>query len=130
MRILGFSKKWLKLNPDKPVAERPKFTTFRFERKDKPHFVGEQMQIVIQPRRKGGGEKLGIAEIIKKEPRNMVKILADERIIPTVSEAEAKDDGFENYWDMWHWLFDTYHGGQRFIDEPMNKLTLEWCKEK
>lgn len=62
MRILGFSKKW-------PKLKEPEFTTFRFERKDKPHYVGEQLQIVIQPRRKGGGEKLGIAEIVKKEPR-------------------------------------------------------------
>lgn len=118
MRPLGFSKKWDKLQQDV-------FTTFRFTRKDRDWEVGEVVMVVYKPRSKGGGERLGVARIINKEIRNMVKVLAEEKAIPTVSEEEANLDGFKNYWQMWGWLFDTY-GGQRLLDEPMNKLTLIW----
>lgn len=121
MRILGFTKKWDKL-------KQPEFTTFRFPRRDKDWQVGESVQIVYKPRSKER-EILGVAEIVSKEPRNMVKLLdiiGKEHNVPTITEDEAKADGFEDYWGMWHWLFDAYRGGQRFIDEPMNKLTLKW----
>ena len=117
MRILGFSKKWSKLS-------QPEFTTFRFARKDKDWEVGELVQIIYKPRSKDR-EKLGIAEITRKESRNMVRARRNEWVIPTITEEEANADGFENYMQMWFWLFDTY-GGQRLIHEPMNKLTLRW----
>ena len=121
MRILGFSKKWQKLS-------NPEFTTFRFPRRDRDWEVGELVQVVYKPRSKNR-EILGTAEIVGKELRNMVKLLADESPYPTISENEAKADGFKDYWEMWERLFDTY-SGQRLIDEPMNKLTLRKCQSE
>lgn len=70
MRILGFSRKdWINHLTSKPKLEEDKFTTFRFERRDEDWRVGEQVQVVYKPRRKGGGEVLGVAEIINKERR-------------------------------------------------------------
>ena len=62
MRILGFSEKWAKLLEGT-------FTTFRLERRDTDWQVGEVVQVVYKPRRKGGGEKLGVAKIVDKARR-------------------------------------------------------------
>lgn len=124
MRILGLSKKWPKLQQDR-------FTTFRFTRKDKDWFVGEQVQVVYKPRSKDR-EVLGIATITQTEPRNMVKLFADRPEypfnLPLISDTEVVDDGFADYWQMWYWLFDAYGGGRRFLSEPMNKLALKWIE--
>ncbi len=77
--------------------------------------MGELAQIVIQPRRKGGGEKLGTAEIISKEPR-----------LGCQDDAEAREDGFIDARDMERWMIKT-HGISRTW-EPMNKLTLKRVK--
>lgn len=129
MRVLGFSERWQKLS-------NPEFTTFRFKRKDKDWEVGEVVQVVYKPRRKGGGEFLGIAEIVSKEPRCMAWHGSD-LIEPKITNEEAIADGFpdgehkgrfkEGYFFMWEWLWDAY-GGKRLMEEPMNKLTLVWIK--
>ncbi len=127
MRILGFQKHWDKLG-------QPRFTTFRFSRRDKDWEIGETVQIVIKPRSKNR-EYLSVAEIINKEPRCMARC-GSKLVEPKVTNAEANDDGFPDgfdsfgntksgYFFMWEWLFDTY-GGRRLLDEPMNKLTLKW----
>jgi len=113
MRILGFCRKWEKLN-------QPEFTTFRFARKDKDWQPGETVQVVYKPR-SHGRQVLGIAQILTKEPRGMSR--GTPSPFQKVSNEEAKHDGFADYFQMWEWLFDTY-GGRRLIDEPMNKLTL------
>lgn len=52
--------------------------------------------------------------------------------IPKVSNEEAIAGGFpssnnkEPYYVMWEWLWQTY-GPERLINEPMNKLTLQWA---
>ncbi len=131
MRILGFSKKWNKLEQDT-------FTTFRFGRKDKNWQVGEVVQIVYKPRSKER-EPLGSAVILNKEPRCMFR-LGSKLTEPKVTNDEANEDGFPDgrdqygnrksgYYFMWEWLFDTY-GGQRLIDEPMNKLSLKWISKE
>lgn len=135
MRILGFSKKWDKLN-------NIEFTTFRFPRKDRDWSVGEEVKIVFKPRRKGGGEKLGIAKIIEKESRCMAWC-SSSLTEPKVTNEEAIADGFKDsylkpqfgfselvkiaYFFMWDFLWDCY-GGERLLNEPMNKLTLRWIK--
>lgn len=106
MRILGFSKKWPKLS-------QSEFTTFRFPRCDKDWFLGEEVQIVIHPRRKGGGDKLGTAEIIGKESR-----------LGAQNDTEAQADGFIDCRDMERWMIKTYGEAKTF--KPMNKLTLKW----
>ena len=129
MRILGFSKKWKKLNQDE-------FTTFRLTRKDKDWQICELVQIVYKPRSKER-ENLGFAEIINKEQRSAVKLDPLDGI-PIISDDEALADGFESkvnryglfispYFVMWEWLFDT-HDIRRLIKEPINKLTLKWIK--
>lgn len=115
MRILGFSKRWDKLN-------QLEFTTFRFPRKDKDWEVGELVQIVYKPRRKGGGEMLGIAEIVGKGIRDMTRSIGST--FPQITIDEAKEDGFVNYIEMRGWLNKTY-GKHRVFYKPMNKLTLK-----
>jgi len=108
VRILGFSKRWEKL-------EQPTFTTFRFKRRDADWEVGETVQVVYKPRRKGGGDKLGIAEIVSKESR-----------LGAASDDEAREDGFQDCRDMERWMIKTY--GEAKTWQPMNKLTLYWIK--
>lgn len=121
MRILGFSKKW-------PKLEQEEFTTFRFPRKDRDWGVGEVVQIVFKPRGKDK-EVLGVARISSKEKRwAFDSIFSETGGILHVSLKEAVGDGFSDIEDMTIWLFDTYK--ERFHDEPMNKLTLRWLRER
>ena len=108
MRILGFSKKWSKLNGDT-------FTTFRFPRKDKDWQTGEHVQIVFKPRIKER-EVLGEAYILSK----------DKRWVRDISTKEAIIDGFDLSFEAKVWFMDTY--GERVDEEPMNKLTLKWIR--
>ncbi len=107
MRVLGFSKKWDKLS-------NIEFTTFRFPRKDRDWATGEEVQIIVKPRRKGGGEKLGTARINYKE---FVRIR-------DITEDEAIKDGFHSTFEMWLWLKKP--AGKK----PINKLTLRWLDVK
>jgi hypothetical protein len=111
MRVLGFSKKWDKLN-DKT------FTTFRFPRKDRDWSVGEQVQIVFHPRGKDR-EIIGCAEIIEK-----LSCLFRPTIgyyMPTDEDARA--DGFKDYPAMAEWFEQTY--GDIIYSKPINRLTLK-----
>lgn len=126
MRILGFSKKWDKLN-------QSEFTTFRFPRRDKDWAIGESVQIIYHPRSKDR-EFLGIAEIINMGKRAMAWH-GDMTGEIKVTNEEAIEDGFDNtlgitggaYFSMWEFLWE-YYGGRRLLKEPMNKLTLAWRK--
>jgi len=124
MRILGFEKKWPKLESDF-------FSTFRFERKDKDWGLNEFVQIVIKPRSKDR-EEMGIAKIVRKEPRRIfppkARFSPDEPQInePQISDGEAIADGFPGIKAMQLWMWDRYK--RRLFDEPMNKLTLVWLK--
>lgn len=130
MRILGFSLKWPKLNLDKPVTERPIFTTFRFRRRDRDWEVGEVVQVVYKPRSKGR-EILGIAQIFCSESRwvlnaedDELKHYGDYFAVKAVREDEAVLDGFKNRADMVAWIGRTHR--LRNVLEPMNKLTLRY----
>ena len=122
MRILGFQKRWQKLS-------NLEFTTFRYPRGDYDWQVGEQVKVVFQPRRKGGGEVLGIAEIIKKEKREFDKeyfeIVKDG--VALITEEEAIVDGFPSVSDMIKWLEKTY--GRLDWMPRMNKLVLRWRQD-
>lgn len=122
MRVLGFSKEWGKL-------ENPEFTTFRFPRRDKDWQVGEEVQVMLHPRSKGGGKFLGIAKIERIEPRRMLNapFLSDK--VPIVTNTEAVEDGFWTYNDMRNWLAKA-HGESALAREPMNKLTLHWIRRE
>jgi len=123
MRILGFSKKWDKLTNNT-------FTTFRFKRRDRDWEVGEIVKVFYKPRRKGGGEFFGTAKIVSKEQRAMAWH-GDKTGLTKILNEEAIEDGFSDegnkiaYFSMWEFLFDNY-GGERLLNEPMNKLTLIW----
>jgi len=116
MRILGVSEKWDKL-------KQPRWTTFRFTRKDKDWGVGEVVQVVYKPRSKDR-EVLGIAEIVAKEPRQFAIGFPGPGKLPYISTAEALTDGFENLTHLLKWFHRRY--GSRIDKEPMNKLTLRW----
>ena len=125
MRILGFSKKWPKLQKDV-------FTTFRFPRKLHDPDVGDVVQIVYKPRSKGR-EILGLAEITHKELRwvmnatdEAVKHYGDYFAVGVVTEQEAILDGFQDREDMIKWIRNTYRSRQAV--EPMNKFTLRWTQ--
>ena len=116
MRVLGFSKKW-------PKLLQPSFTTFRFSRRDRDWEVEELVQIVIQPRSKGGGERLGTAEIMSKELRRAAPFYGLAGL--EITKAEAIEDGFGNQSEMIAWLIGA-HGFQRVSTEQLNKLSLRW----
>lgn len=123
MRILGFSKKdWINHLTGSLKLGEDVFTTFRFTRRDRDWQVGELVQVVYKPRRKGGGEKLGIAEIIDKEQRWLLRGGITALLI---AETEAKRDGFHSVGKMVHWVSHTYKA--RNFKESMNKLTLRWA---
>jgi hypothetical protein len=111
MRVLGFSKKWEKL-------QNLEFTTFRFPRKDKDWYIGEYVQIVYHPRSKDR-EFLFNAQIISKESRKLEDI----------NNVEACLDGFKDAEDMNNWIIKTY-GNNDGICFPMNKLTLKRLWER
>lgn len=122
MRIFGFTKKWDKLS----LSE---FTTFRYPRGDSDWYINEQVKVVFQPRRKGGGEVLGIAEIIKKELREFdeeyLEMAKDDTTL-LVTDTEAIVDGFKDRQDMVQWLEKTY--GRLDWIPRMHKLTLRWIR--
>ena len=131
MRILGFSKKWGKLNND------ILFTTFRFPRKDRDWEVEEVVQIVYKPRSKER-EPLGMARIIRKQEKDLNKQWNYYPSLPfpntsdMITPQEAEEDGFTgrhgggDVEKMMRFLHDTY-GYVR--DRKINKLTLYWIKE-
>lgn len=96
-----------------------RFTTFRFPRKDKDWEVGETVQVFFKNRSPDRYE-LGIAKIVRKES---VRIDGRDR---TLSEAEAKADGFESRREMTDFIREAHKiKGMKDIGY-MNKLTLEW----
>lgn len=134
MRILGFSKKWPKLNKPWFARDIHTFTTFRYPRRDRDWQVEEVVQVVEKPRTKERKE-LGIARIIRIERKDMSKncysfyhyadAMKDSEIILT---SEAEEDGFTRR-----------HGGGdvramiEFIKDwsrgdIINKLTLYWIE--
>ncbi len=132
MRIIGFSKKWNKLG-------EMIFTTYRFPRKDKDWAVEEVVQAVYKPRSKER-EVLGIARIIRKEPKDLNKQFhyytggySEPNTPDTITPDEAKEDGFAGMHGggdtekMRKFFQDTY-GYKRCKEERINKLTLYWIE--
>ena len=72
MRILGFSKKYGKLSKPWYARDIHTFTTFRYPRRDRDWEVEEIVQVVYKPRSKER-EPLGIARIIRIQPKDMSK---------------------------------------------------------
>ena len=131
MRILGFSKKWDKLNKPWYARDIHTFTTFRYPRRDRDWEVEEVVQVVYKPRTKEH-EPLGIARIIRKEERDLSKKYSDYLVSPPdlITTSDAEEDGFTGR-----------HGGgdvEAMIDyikdwgrPPMiNKLTLYWIRKE
>ncbi len=131
MRELGFSKKWGKL-------KELMFTTYRFTRRDRDWETEEVVKCVYKPRSKER-EVLGIARIIRKQPKNLNKFW---QYYPTpnypntpdmISPSEAKEDGFTGMHGggdiekMRKFFIDTYSYSK--CQEPINKLTLYWIEE-
>ncbi len=113
MRVIGFAKKW-------PKLQKPVHTTFRFPRKDSDRgqdwHEGEIVQEVYHARSNVDREILGVAEIIGKEPKRVCEITWDEAI----------EDGFPNgNIEMFEWLMKSHRLNATAIkDKMINKLTL------
>jgi len=92
--------------------------------------VGEQVQIVFD-KRGPNRSVLGIAEIIKKEPRCMAKrgcqvAKGDHCGTKKVTTAEAMADGFKDYFNMWEWFYDTYRYSDHWPNYHMHRIHLAW----
>ena len=137
MRILGFSKKWDKLNKRWFERDRHTFTTFRFPRKDKDWEVEELVQVVYKPRSKER-EPLGIARIIRKQEKDLSKkfygfgdICKDPDVI---TPAEAYEDGFSgmhgggDIQKMLDFLRESSTFEQYYRVSKVNKLILYWIE--
>jgi hypothetical protein len=134
MRIIGFTKKWGKLNNDLF------FTTYRFPRKDKDWGIEEIVQCVYKPRSKER-EVLGIARIIRKQPKDLnkqyhylVTVFGGYKNTPDIiTPEEAENDGFTGMHGggdtekMRKFFIDTY--GYSACENPINKLTLYWISK-
>ena len=122
------------------------FTTFRFARKDadkgRDWAVEETVQIFYKPR-SPKREFLGIARIIRKQPKDLTKrftywqALGSPSITntpDTITPDEAEADGFEGNHGggdtgaMRDYFHKTY-GWTKCDREPIYKLTLYWIKK-
>ncbi|MFA5152108.1 MAG: hypothetical protein WC554_06100 [Clostridia bacterium] len=94
------------------------FTTFRLPRLDKDWYVGEILEVVLQPI---GKKKfpLGQAEVIFLEPKDHFQY-GDKGI----SDEEALKDGFRDSWELRKKIFWTRRHGKK--PQVAYKLTLEW----
>ena len=138
MRILGFSKKWGKLNKQWFESDYHTFTTFRFPRKDRDWEIEEIVQIVYKPRSKER-EPLGIARIIRKQEKDLSKKYYEfngvNKSPDVLTPDDAKEDGFigmhggGDVEKMMKFLSDSY-GYCAVRDRPMNKLTLYWISRE
>ena len=115
MRILGFTKKWDKL-------QHPEFTTFRFRRKDADWWVGEVVQLVFHPYHKDH-ELLGLGKIISIDSRSIPhhKVQPKPGFVQPISDEEAIADGFSSFEEMRSWIQKTYGRHYRLI---IHKLTI------
>ena len=132
MRIIGFSKKWGKLDKKWYEPNLLTFTTFRYPRKDRDWEIEEVVQVVFKPRSKER-EVLGIARIIRIEVKDFgEKSHNIQKDTPGsfITFEEATEDGFT-----------TFSGGGdikgmiEFIRQPgrdpiINKLTLYWIEKE
>ncbi len=112
MRVLGFSKRWNKL-------QQPVFTTFRLPRKDTDWHIGERVQVVYHPRSNKDREFLFLADILNVESRSF-----DPDYAPSITYDEALADGFpDGVNEMRKWLeksHDHFNASTIF-----NKITLK-----
>ena len=137
MRILGFSKKWPKLNKRWFEPNLQTFTTFRFPRKDRDWEVEELVQVVYKPRSKER-EPLGMARIIRKQEKDTNKkfyIFGDTCKDPDViTPADAYEDGFSGMHGggdiekLLAFLKGTSTYEQFYRVGKVNKLTLYWIR--
>lgn len=124
MRELSFSQLW-------PKLVQPRYTTFRFPRKDKDWQVGEVVKVLFKARSSHDRSVLGIAEIVSKVPRWVIMPM-ERSLLPSgwekqafwINRFEAQRDGFGDMRAMYDYMVKAYN--IRLKQEPMNKLTLAW----
>ena len=135
MRELGFSKlDWQNYITGKPKLAQPRFTSFRFTRKDKDWYISETVKVVYRPRSHTDRSVLGLALIEASVPRwvyahqylTQIKPNLDYSLAKQISEQEAKADGFSSRGAMVDWARGVYK--HRIWKEPMNMLTISWTQ--
>jgi len=119
---MSFAEKWPKLHLELPVEQRPDFTTFRYF-----YWQAGWLVQVFYKSRSANREKLGEALILKAEPRELDKWVADKGLnnYPLTTDSEAKEDGFAGLKGMVEFMKKQY--GLDWMP-VMNKLTLRWVR--
>ena len=116
MRILGFSRiDWQDFNRHCLKLLQPEFTTWRWQRRDKPWQEREVVQVVLRPRSK---ERLilgeaGIKNIEIREPWQ-------------IKDDEARMDGFGQAWELSSYLNQERHARKLPYGHPLNRLMIKW----
>ena len=133
MRVLGFSKKWGKLNKQWFERDYHTFTTFRYPRRDRDWEVEEVVQVVFKPRSKER-QPLGIARIIRKIDKNMGEGWSyyGSNTDKAISPSEAEEDGFTGRHgggDVTA-MIDFIRDYSRENKDSVNKLTLYWITKE
>lgn len=113
MRVMGFTKKW-------PKLQQKTFTTFRVPRRDTDWRAGESVQVVYHPRSKDR-EFLFNAEIISTEPRTFI---GKNFGLPQITDKEAVEDGFTSREDMMAFMQKS-HREESVEYLLLKKLTLK-----
>ena len=139
MRIIGFSKKWDKLNKQWFAPNLQTFTTFRFPRKDRDWDVEELVQVVYKPRSKER-EPLGIARIIRKQEKDIGKKYYQFAGVCKDLDVITPDDAYEDGFSGMHgggdikklldFLRETSTYEQYYRVGKVNKLTLYWLENE
>ena len=103
----------------------PEFSTFRYPRGDKDWYVGEQVQVFFNSR-SPQREKLGIAQLIMIEDRELDPWSSKQSVIALITDKEAFEDGFPGgRMEMIEYMEKTY--GCDYISR-FHKIILRWLK--
>lgn len=129
MRIIGFSSlEWHNYEVERPKLALPRFTTFRFPRRDRDWTPGEIAKTVYKPRARKDTVRtvLGLVVIISVEPRSFLP--RNINGVKPISNREARMDGFESALEMGKWIQSTYGIGRICEQYIINRLSLRWTQ--
>lgn len=116
MRELGFSRiDWKDHNRQCLKLFQPRFSTWRWQRRDKHWEAGEVVRVVLKPRTK--------QRVVLGEARIDILITQEQ---PLITGEEARADGFVTSSELELYLLRERHSRKLPYGHPLNKLTLEW----
>ena len=125
MRHIGFFRHWVDYNTERDLFDEDEFTTLRAPRKQ-PLEVGESLIIMFKPMSMDS-KLLGLAEVIKLEPRALSAQCAADSKVSQLTTLEVRGLGFPDSAELWHFI--TKLLGKATM-EPMELITLRWIKRE